>query len=144
MLLPAPLPPTSIHNWGRSRKLVAILGCGDGGGEGSVLPGVLHGYEGSPTTYTAARDQLKALMDRVVEDREVVMVRRRHGGDVALVAADELEGLLETAPLRCGVLKGERHSRHVRGNEERAQTEPAQPPYPNGRVWLSREVGGLA
>ena len=42
------------------------------------------------TTYTAARDQLKALMDRVVEDREVVMVRRRQGGDVALVAADEL------------------------------------------------------
>lgn len=51
------------------------------------------------TTYTAARDQLKTLMDRVVEDREVVMVRRRQGGDVALVAADELEGLLETAHL---------------------------------------------
>jgi hypothetical protein len=32
------------------------------------------------TTYTAARDQLKALMDRVGEDREVVMVRRRQGG----------------------------------------------------------------
>ena len=32
------------------------------------------------TTYTAAREQLKALMDRVVEDREVVMVRRRQGG----------------------------------------------------------------
>jgi len=41
----------------------------------------------------------QSLMDRVVEDREVVMVRRRHGGDVALVAADELEGLLETAHL---------------------------------------------
>jgi len=51
------------------------------------------------TTYTAARDQLKSLMDRVVEDREVVMVRRRQGGDVALVAADELEGPLETAHL---------------------------------------------
>jgi antitoxin YefM len=51
------------------------------------------------TTYTAARNQLKTLMDRVVEDREVVMVRRRHGGDVALIAADELEGLLETAHL---------------------------------------------
>jgi antitoxin YefM len=51
------------------------------------------------TTYTTARDQLKTLMDRVVEDREVVMVRRRQGGDVALVAADELEGLLETAHL---------------------------------------------
>jgi antitoxin YefM len=41
----------------------------------------------------------QSLMDRVVEDREVVMVRRRQGGDVALVAADELEGLLETAHL---------------------------------------------
>jgi antitoxin YefM len=51
------------------------------------------------TTYSAARDQLKALMDTVVEDREVVLVRRRNGGDVALVAADELEGLLETAHL---------------------------------------------
>jgi antitoxin YefM len=48
------------------------------------------------TTYSAAREQLKALMDRVVEDREVVVVRRRNGGDVALVAAEELEGLLET------------------------------------------------
>jgi antitoxin YefM len=41
----------------------------------------------------------QSLMDRVVEAREVVMVRRRQGGDVALVAADELEGLLETAHL---------------------------------------------
>ena len=41
----------------------------------------------------------QSLMDRVVEDREVVMVRRRQGGDVALVAADELDGLLETAHL---------------------------------------------
>jgi antitoxin YefM len=32
------------------------------------------------TTYTAARDQLKALMDKVVADREVVLVRRRQGG----------------------------------------------------------------
>ena len=38
-------------------------------------------------------------MDRAVQDREVVVVRRRKGGDVALVAADELEGLLETAHL---------------------------------------------
>jgi antitoxin YefM len=51
------------------------------------------------TTYAAARDQLRALMDRVVVDREVVMVLRRQGGDVALVAAEELEGLLETAHL---------------------------------------------
>ena len=51
------------------------------------------------TTYSKAREGLKGLMDRAVQDREVVMVRRRKGGDVALVAADELAGLLETAHL---------------------------------------------
>jgi len=51
------------------------------------------------TTYTHARENLKALMDQAVEDREVVIVRRRHGGDVAIMAADELAGLLETAHL---------------------------------------------
>lgn len=51
------------------------------------------------TTYSQAREQLKSLMDRTVADREVVFVRRRSGGDVALIAADELESLLETAHL---------------------------------------------
>jgi antitoxin YefM len=51
------------------------------------------------TTYSQAREQLKSLMDRAVEDREVVLVRRRVGGDVALIAADELESLIETAHL---------------------------------------------
>jgi antitoxin YefM len=51
------------------------------------------------TTYSQARDQLKALMDRAVEDREVILVRRRSGGDVAMIAADELESLIETAHL---------------------------------------------
>jgi antitoxin YefM len=51
------------------------------------------------TTYSQAREQLKSLMDRAVEDREVIVVRRRTGGDVALIAADELESLVETAHL---------------------------------------------
>jgi antitoxin YefM len=51
------------------------------------------------TTYSQAREQLKSLMDRVVEDREVIMVRRSTGGDVAMIAADELESLMETAHL---------------------------------------------
>jgi antitoxin YefM len=51
------------------------------------------------TTYSQAREQLKSLMDRAVDDREVVFVRRRHGGDVALIAADELQSLVETAHL---------------------------------------------
>jgi antitoxin YefM len=51
------------------------------------------------TTYSQAREQLKSLMDRAVDDREVILVRRRSGGAVAMIAADELAGLLETAHL---------------------------------------------
>lgn len=51
------------------------------------------------TTYSQAREQLKTLMDRAVDDREVILVRRRAGGDVAMIAADELESLVETAHL---------------------------------------------
>jgi len=51
------------------------------------------------TTYSQAREQLKSLMDRAVADREVIVVRRRAGGDVAMIAADELESLVETAHL---------------------------------------------
>ena len=51
------------------------------------------------TTYSQAREQFKALMDRAVDDREVVIVRRRSGGAVAMLAADELEALMATAHL---------------------------------------------
>lgn len=48
----------------------------------------LYSYVTIETTYTAAREQLKALMDKVVEDREVVLVCRRQGGDVAAEALE--------------------------------------------------------
>lgn len=51
------------------------------------------------TTYTQARANLKALLDEVAENREQVIIRRRDGDDVALIAADELRGLIETAHL---------------------------------------------
>jgi antitoxin YefM len=51
------------------------------------------------TTYTDARENLAKLLDRVTGDREVVFIRRRGREKVALVAADELEGLMETAHL---------------------------------------------
>ncbi|MPN54007.1 hypothetical protein SDC9_201676 [bioreactor metagenome] len=51
------------------------------------------------TTYSQAREQLKTLMDRAVDDREVVFVRRRSGDAVAIIAADELQSLMETAHL---------------------------------------------
>ena len=51
------------------------------------------------TTYSDAREHLAQWLDRVTEDREVVFVKRRGRSRVALVAAEELEGLLETAHL---------------------------------------------
>ncbi|MBI2864324.1 MAG: type II toxin-antitoxin system prevent-host-death family antitoxin [Chloroflexi bacterium] len=51
------------------------------------------------TTYTEARENLASLWDRVVEDRETVIITRRGTADVALIAADELSSLQETAHL---------------------------------------------
>lgn len=51
------------------------------------------------TTYTNARANLKALLDQVADSRQPVFIRRRGGEDVALIAADELRSLMETAHL---------------------------------------------
>jgi antitoxin YefM len=51
------------------------------------------------TTYTALREKLAGYLDQVTDDREVVIVRRRGARDVAMVPADELSSLMETAHL---------------------------------------------
>jgi antitoxin YefM len=51
------------------------------------------------TTYTQARANLKALLDEASDSREIVIIRRPDGNDVALIAADELRSLIETAHL---------------------------------------------
>ena len=51
------------------------------------------------TTYTQARANFANLLDSVTDDREVVIIQRRGAADVALIAADELQSLLETAHL---------------------------------------------
>jgi len=50
-------------------------------------------------TYTNAREQLATLLDRVTKDREVVIIQRRGSEDVAMISADELASLTETAYL---------------------------------------------
>jgi antitoxin YefM len=51
------------------------------------------------TTYTALREKLASFLDQVTDDREVVIIRRRGARDVAMVPAEELAGLMETAHL---------------------------------------------
>ncbi len=50
-------------------------------------------------SHTHARANFAALCDTVIEDQEVVIIRRQGAADVALIAADELVSLLETAYL---------------------------------------------
>lgn len=51
------------------------------------------------TSYTTLRENLASFLTKVTDDREVVIVRRRGARDVAIVPADELTGLMETAHL---------------------------------------------
>jgi antitoxin YefM len=51
------------------------------------------------TTYTQARANLARLLDRVIADREIIIIERSDKEAVALIAADELSSLLEVAHL---------------------------------------------
>lgn len=51
------------------------------------------------TTYTEARANLARLWDQATQDRETVIISRRGADDIAMIAADELASLQETAHL---------------------------------------------
>jgi antitoxin YefM len=75
------------------------------------------------TTYTHARANLKALLDEVADSREPVIIRRRGGEDVALISADELTSLIETAHLLRSPKNAERLLRAL----ERATSKKLRP-----------------
>jgi len=69
------------------------------------------------TTYTSLRENLAAILDRVTDDQEVVIVRRRGAKDVALIPADELNSLLETAHL----LRSPRNAQRLKASIQEAR-----------------------
>jgi antitoxin YefM len=75
------------------------------------------------TTYTQARANLSSLFKEVTENREIVIIRRRNGEDVALVAADELASLTETAHL----LRSPKNARRLLQALARAQSRTEKP-----------------
>ena len=62
------------------------------------------------TTYTHARARFASLIDEVVKNREIVIIQRRGSEDVAMIAADELAGILETVHLLRSPANAERLS----------------------------------
>jgi antitoxin YefM len=75
------------------------------------------------TTYTQARANLKALLDEVSDSREPVIIHRRGGDDVALISADELRSLIETAHL----LKSPKNAERLLRALERATSKKLRP-----------------
>ena len=51
------------------------------------------------TTYSQVRADLASLMNRISDDQEIVIIKRRDRPAVAMIAADELASLMETAHL---------------------------------------------
>ncbi|MBD1901723.1 type II toxin-antitoxin system prevent-host-death family antitoxin [Trichocoleus sp. DQ-A3] len=75
------------------------------------------------TTFTDASTNLAELCDRVVADRDVVIITRREGESVALIAADELNSLLETAYL----LRSPKNAARLLTALERAKARTLEP-----------------
>ena len=86
------------------------------------------------TTYTSLRERLASVLDQVVRDQEVVIVRRRGARDVALVPAEELTSLIETAHL----LRSPRNAQRLLRALERARRGKRKP---ESVAKLRREMG---
>lgn len=75
------------------------------------------------TTYTSLRERLASVLKQVGDDQEVVIVRRRGAKDVALVPAEELAGLMETAHL----LRSPRNAKRLLAALRRAERGGREP-----------------
>ncbi len=86
------------------------------------------------TTYAEALSSLAQLMDEVTDNRDVVIIQRDDAEDVALIAADELRSLLETAYL----LRSPKNAQRLLAALDRAQNRRLTPSTIDD---LKREVG---
>jgi antitoxin YefM len=75
------------------------------------------------TTYTYARSHLASLLKQVVDNREIAIIKRRDGKNVALIAEDELSSLLETVYL----LRSPRNAKRLLDALERAKAGATKP-----------------
>lgn len=77
----------------------------------------------SQTTYTKARANLASLLDQVVDDKEVIVIKRRDNRNVALISEEELNSLLETAYL----LRSPKNAARLLGALERSKARTTEP-----------------
>jgi len=75
------------------------------------------------TTYSNARNNLAALLERVTDEQEIVVINRRGREDVIIVSASELSSLLETAYL----LRSPKNAQRLLKALRRAQAKTEKP-----------------
>jgi len=86
------------------------------------------------TTYSNARQYLRALCDEVISTREPVFITRRGAGNVALISADELNSVMETIHL----FRSPENARRLLTALNRAYENSVQP---SSLDELKRELG---
>ncbi|MBC7931347.1 MAG: type II toxin-antitoxin system Phd/YefM family antitoxin [Rubrivivax sp.] len=86
------------------------------------------------TTYTNARANLAKLCDEVSKNQEIVIINRRGSHDVALVSAEELSSLMETAHL----LRSPKNVERLLTALNRAKSKK---PKPKSVASLRKELG---
>lgn len=78
-------------------------------------------------SYTEARAHLAELLDRAMDDRETIIIRWRGAAPVALIAADELTSLEESAHL----LRSPKNAQRLLAALQRALTDITVPETPD-------------
>ena len=74
-------------------------------------------------SYSEARNNLASLLDRVTDDCEVAVIKRRGHEDVALISASELSSVLESLYL----LRSPRNAQRLMKALKRAEAGTTKP-----------------
>ena len=85
-------------------------------------------------SYAQTTPSLNVLLDRVVNDREILYIKSQSGENVALIAADELQSILETMHL----LRSPKNAERLLNAISRARTNTETFQTPND---LRKELG---
>lgn len=75
------------------------------------------------TSPTEARKSLFQLLEKVAEEKEIFIINRRNGENVALIAESDLRSLVETVYL----LRSPRNARHLFSAIEESTTGKIKP-----------------
>ena len=89
------------------------------------------------TTYTQARDNLASLLDRIENENSIAIIQRRGHKDIAMLAADELESILETIYL----LRSPNNARRLLDAIEESKQRDLKPQSPQTIEDLCEDLG---